>query len=147
MISVKTLDQNETGKLSSQQVLPADTYPQNYIHSVFNNPQDAAEAIQALQTVGYDVQNIYFLQSQDYIRAVAQRDPQPEGFFSGLIRMFSTFDHDFEDVYMNETYIANERLCCPFLHFTVEIEPHGGPFWLRLTGGEGVKEYIWSLLK
>src|SRR5436305_989471 len=36
-------------------------------------------------------------------------------------------------------YIANERLCCPFLHFTIEIEPHGGPFWLRLTGGEGVK--------
>ena len=42
-------------------------------------------------------------------------------------------------------YIANERLCCPFLHFTVEIEPHGGPCWLRLTGDAGVKEYIWSL--
>jgi hypothetical protein len=42
-------------------------------------------------------------------------------------------------------YIANERLCCAFLHFTVEIEANGGPFWLRLTGGEGVKEYIQSV--
>ena len=39
-------------------------------------------------------------------------------------------------------YIANERLCCPFLHFTVDIEPDGGPIWLRLTGGEEVKAYM-----
>ena len=44
-------------------------------------------------------------------------------------------------------YINNERLCCPFLHFTVEIEPDEGPFWLRLTGGEGVKEYIQSMFE
>lgn len=44
-------------------------------------------------------------------------------------------------------YMAYERLCCPFLHFTVEIESGEGPFWLRLTGGEGVKEYIWSLFE
>ena len=42
-------------------------------------------------------------------------------------------------------YIANERLCCAFLHFTVEVEANEGPFWLRLTGGEGVKEYIRSV--
>lgn len=41
-------------------------------------------------------------------------------------------------------YIANERLCCSFLRFTVEIEPQGGPCWLSLTGAEGVKEYIRS---
>ncbi len=39
-------------------------------------------------------------------------------------------------------YISNERLCCAFLQFTVEITPNGGPFWLSLTGGEGVKAYI-----
>lgn len=44
-------------------------------------------------------------------------------------------------------YISNERLCCPFLGFTVEVEPNGGPFWLRLAGGESVKEYMWSLFK
>jgi hypothetical protein len=44
-------------------------------------------------------------------------------------------------------YIANERLCCAFIHFTIEIEPNGGPFWLRLTGGEGVKEYMGSVFE
>ena len=33
-----------------------------------------------------------------------------------------------------------ERLCCPFLRFTLEIEPNSGPFWLRFTGGEGAVE-------
>ncbi len=45
------------------------------------------------------------------------------------------------------TYIANERLCCPFFHFTLELEPNGGPFCLSLTGGEGVKEYIRSVFE
>ena len=44
-------------------------------------------------------------------------------------------------------YISNERLCCPFVHFTVEVEPNGGSLWLRLTGGEGVKEYMGSILR
>ncbi len=41
-------------------------------------------------------------------------------------------------------YIMNERLCCAFLRFTVEVEPNRGPFWLRLTGDTGVKEYLRS---
>jgi hypothetical protein len=39
-------------------------------------------------------------------------------------------------------FIANERLCCPFFRFELVIEPGGEPFWLRLTGGEGVKQFI-----
>jgi hypothetical protein len=35
-----------------------------------------------------------------------------------------------------------ERLCCPFVHYKLEIEPNGGPFWLHMTGGEGVKEFL-----
>ncbi len=35
-----------------------------------------------------------------------------------------------------------ERLCCPFVHYTLEIERNRGPFWLRMTGGEGVKEFL-----
>jgi hypothetical protein len=35
-----------------------------------------------------------------------------------------------------------ERLCCPFVNYTLEIEPNLGPFWLRMTGGEGVKEFL-----
>ncbi len=35
-----------------------------------------------------------------------------------------------------------ERLCCPFVTYTLEIEPNRGPFWLRMTGGEGVKAFL-----
>ena len=35
-----------------------------------------------------------------------------------------------------------ERLCCPFIHFTLDIAPNGAPFWLRYTGGEEVKEFL-----
>ena len=39
-------------------------------------------------------------------------------------------------------FIANERLCCPFFQFGVEISPTQGPLWLQITGGEGVKAFI-----
>lgn len=35
-----------------------------------------------------------------------------------------------------------ERLCCPFVTYTLEIEPNHGPFWLRMTGSEGVKTFL-----
>src|SRR5260370_1918415 len=31
-------------------------------------------------------------------------------------------------------FVAGERLCCPFLTFTLEISPAPGPLWLRLPG-------------
>jgi hypothetical protein len=39
-------------------------------------------------------------------------------------------------------FIDNERLCCPFFSFTVEVEPAGGPLGLQLTGRDGVKPFI-----
>ncbi|HYH84217.1 MAG TPA: hypothetical protein VEX60_01975 [Pyrinomonadaceae bacterium] len=39
-------------------------------------------------------------------------------------------------------FVSLERLCCPFLGFMLEVEPEGGPAWLRLTGREGVKAFI-----
>lgn len=42
--------------------------------------------------------------------------------------------------------MENERLCCPFFRFGLEIEPNSGPLWLRLTGSEGVKEILRSML-
>jgi hypothetical protein len=38
--------------------------------------------------------------------------------------------------------LAMERRCCPFLRFTLDMEPNGGPFWLRFTGGAGVKQFL-----
>ena len=43
-------------------------------------------------------------------------------------------------------FIENDRLCCPFFRFGLEVEPNGGPLWLRLTGGEGVKEMLRATL-
>ncbi len=37
------------------------------------------------------------------------------------------------------TFIANERLCCPFFTFSLVI---GEQFWLELTGAPDVKAFI-----
>src|SRR5450631_2697378 len=39
-------------------------------------------------------------------------------------------------------FIANERRCCPFFDFTLNVTADAGPTWLRLTGRAGVKEFL-----
>ncbi len=39
-------------------------------------------------------------------------------------------------------FIANERRCCPFFTFVLEVTPAQGPLWLRITGKEAVKGFI-----
>lgn len=39
-------------------------------------------------------------------------------------------------------FIANERLCCPFFTFTLEVAADAGPLWLRLTGRDGAKAIV-----
>lgn len=41
-------------------------------------------------------------------------------------------------------FISNERLCCPFFHFELDIEPEQGPIWLRITGVSDVKPFLQS---
>lgn len=41
-------------------------------------------------------------------------------------------------------FLSYERLCCPFFHFTLEIEPDQGPIWLQITAANDVKEFIQS---
>jgi hypothetical protein len=36
-------------------------------------------------------------------------------------------------------FIDNERKCCPFMTFLLQIEPQDGPIWLRMTGPEGTR--------
>lgn len=38
-------------------------------------------------------------------------------------------------------FIANERLCCPFLEFTLKIGPSEELISLALTGPEGTQEF------
>ena len=39
-------------------------------------------------------------------------------------------------------FIANERLCCPFLEFTLKIGPAEQLISLTLTGPEGTQEFL-----
>ncbi len=39
-------------------------------------------------------------------------------------------------------FIGNERLCCPFFTFTLEVTADHGPLWLRITGREGAKAIL-----
>jgi hypothetical protein len=39
-------------------------------------------------------------------------------------------------------FITLERRCCSFFNFGLEVERGDGPLWLRLTGGEGTKQFL-----
>lgn len=52
--------------------------------------------------------------------------------------------NDSETLLQAARFISHERECCPFFTFTLEVQPKGGPLWLRLAGGEGVKEFLLS---
>jgi hypothetical protein len=39
-------------------------------------------------------------------------------------------------------FMILERLCCPFFTFALKLEHEGGPMWLRLTGRDGVKQFL-----
>lgn len=39
-------------------------------------------------------------------------------------------------------FVGRERLCCPFLKFTLDLAPDQGLLMLRLTGADGVKDFI-----
>jgi hypothetical protein len=39
-------------------------------------------------------------------------------------------------------FISNERLCCSFFNFRLELAAEGGAMWLHITGREGVKQFI-----
>lgn len=39
-------------------------------------------------------------------------------------------------------WVGVERLCCPFFDIDLRVEKEGGPLRLRLSGREGVKQFI-----
>jgi hypothetical protein len=39
-------------------------------------------------------------------------------------------------------WVATERVCCPFFDLAIESERENGPLSLRITGREGVKQFI-----
>lgn len=43
-------------------------------------------------------------------------------------------------------FAATERECCAFFRFELTFEPELGPIWLKLTGPDGVKEFIEAMI-
>jgi hypothetical protein len=39
-------------------------------------------------------------------------------------------------------WVGNERLCCPFFEFDIHVGDNSAPIVLRITGPEGVKQFI-----
>jgi hypothetical protein len=39
-------------------------------------------------------------------------------------------------------WVALERKCCPFFAFSITQATNQGAVWLRITGGNGVKEFL-----
>ncbi|HLZ29625.1 MAG TPA: hypothetical protein VKV73_20090 [Chloroflexota bacterium] len=39
-------------------------------------------------------------------------------------------------------YVSLDRLCCAFVHWTIDVEPDGGPLWLSMRGGKDVIRQI-----
>jgi hypothetical protein len=40
------------------------------------------------------------------------------------------------------SFVENERKCCPFLTFFIELSASNGPIWLRLTGPDGTRDFL-----
>jgi hypothetical protein len=43
---------------------------------------------------------------------------------------------------MLSEFISRERLCCPFFTFELIAEAGERPFWLKLRGEDGIKQFI-----
>ena len=75
MISTMTPDTQNTYEqllVSSERTFPAAPFPRKYVHSVFNDQQDALQAAQALRAIGYESQDIHILANTDYVEAVGR---------------------------------------------------------------------------
>ena len=52
------------------------------------------------------------------------------------------FPSDPKTIAMVAEWAAGERLCCPFFDIQLRMEREHGPFWLKLTGPKGTKDFI-----
>lgn len=52
------------------------------------------------------------------------------------------FPSDPETARLLTEWAAGEQICCPFFDIDVRMEREGGPLSLRLTGRDGVKQFV-----
>ena len=65
-----------------------------------------------------------------FTKRAAERVSLPEGYG------FRFDSIAFDDV---ARFVTNERKCCPFMEFEIQIAASGGSVWLRMTGPEGTR--------
>lgn len=82
---LSTLEQEviEQAPLTTKRPLPAAPFPKKYVHSVFANLHDARSAAQALRAAGFAEENVYVLESQDFVEAMS-RGQSPFGFLTSM---------------------------------------------------------------
>lgn len=39
-------------------------------------------------------------------------------------------------------FVGNERKCCPYLRFKIDLAGGEGPLWLRVAGPEGTRAFL-----
>jgi hypothetical protein len=47
-----------------------------------------------------------------------------------------------ENILAVAEFISLERVCCSFFHFDLEVGQSDEPLWFRITGENGVKEFL-----
>src|SRR5208282_3507275 len=52
------------------------------------------------------------------------------------------FPSDAKTIALVAEWAVGERLCCLFFDIQLRMEREGGPFWMRLTGRKGTKDFI-----
>ena len=52
------------------------------------------------------------------------------------------FSGEAKTISMVAEWISLERLCCPLFTFQLEVASESKPMWLRMTGRDGVKDFM-----
>ena len=110
MSNVEKQNNDEQSVLSSEPVYPADTFPHKYVHSVFEDKQDAEQAVKALLAAGFTSEEINFMTSQDFIQAAEQGEHQNKSLSKSLMHFVSSLDHNVTDAYLTEAHHGNDIL-------------------------------------
>ena len=88
--------------------------------------------LDALTPTEREQQAATFEQLRQQVQAVEE---QPDGWAVKLPTAADT-------LLLVARFIENERRCCPFFDFTLNVTPDAGPIWLRITGRPGVKDLL-----
>jgi hypothetical protein len=86
------------------------------------------------------------LNAQERKRHFDELGPQLRGLVKRVREVADGYEFEFNagraTIQTVAEWAPGEHLCCPFFDIDLRLEKEGGAFWLRLTGREGVKQFI-----